>query len=208
MRGVNGVLAAVVLGAALVGCSSGSDKSSEPAGKAAEGQKVLPQRLAAPTQAQKDWEAKPAAAEPGSDAPVSQKLAYEIETATLKLAHAPGKTTATCPKDVKAKNGERVTCTSTYEGERLTWTVTFGGDGWLPGSTSFQAVPDTGLLTKVGVAKLLYGNYTPKFVACNNIPDVAKVPLNQPSKYKCAVDKEEEMYAQAVRSTDAGPRAF
>ncbi|MBC9718933.1 DUF4333 domain-containing protein [Streptomyces sp. TRM66268-LWL] len=207
MRGVNGVLVAVVLGAALVGCSSDSEKPSASSGKAAEGQKVLPQKLSAPTPAQKAWEAKPATAEPASDAPASDQLAYEIEKKTLAMAHAPGKSTATCPKDVKAKNGERVTCTATYEGEKVTWTVTFGGEGWMPGSTSFQAVPDTGLLTKVGVAKLLYGNYTPKFVACNNIPDVAKVALNQPSKYKCAIDKEEEMYAQGVRSTDAGPRA-
>ncbi len=41
-----------------------------------------------------------------------------------------------------------------------------------------------------------------------HIPDVAKVLLNQPSKYKCAIDKDEEMYADDVRSTDAGPRAF
>ncbi len=208
MRGVNGVLVAVVLGAALVGCSSDSEKPSASTGKTTEGKKVLPQNLAAPTQAQKDWDAKPEGAEPASDAPVSARLAYEIERKTLVMAHAPGKTSAECPENVKAKNGERVTCTATYEGEKVTWTITFGAEGLLPGSTSFEAYPDTGLLTKVGVAKLLYGNYTPKFITCNNIPDVAKVPLNAPSKYKCAIDKKEEMYADGVRATDAGPRAY
>ncbi|MET8436762.1 hypothetical protein ABZV61_29090 [Streptomyces sp900116325] len=198
------ILVAVgVAGLLATGCAEGSSSSDEKA-KQPPAPTVLPQKLTKP-----NAEPRPS---PADDAPFDENLAYELRLKTLKMAQATGKTTAECPKGLESKSGTRATCTTTYDGLKVVWNVTIGKkSGWSDNVVEFNAVPDKGILTSDGVARLLYGNYRDSIdhARCNDIPKAVLVPLNVKTKYSCEVvfkGRTPGGLAEPVRVTDAGPR--
>ncbi|MEV5281421.1 hypothetical protein [Streptomyces sp. NPDC051994] len=202
----------VVAAAGLLatGCAGGSSGSHASSTKPRPSATVLPQKLADPG-AQPDAEPQPS---PAADAPFTESLAYELRRRTLKMAGAPGTTTAECPKGLESKSGTKATCTTTYEGLKVEWDVSIGDKSAISNTlVEYTATPRQGILTRDGVARLLYGNYRGSIdhPQCNNIPAATLVPLNTPSQYACEVVFKGEApggHADAVRATPDGPRAF
>ncbi|MFI9722533.1 hypothetical protein ACIHFE_23220 [Streptomyces sp. NPDC052396] len=193
----------------VTGC--GSDKSSGGEATPEPAATVLPQRLEKPPAMPDGDKPQPS---PAADAPFSENLAYELRRKTLDMAKAPGKITANCPADVSSKSGTVVTCKTTYEGLEVEWSVRMGDKAAFSNNyVNFTATPHQGILTRDGVARLLYGNYRDSidYALCNNIPKAALAPLDVKSKYSCEVvmkGKKPTGFADPVRATDAGPRAY
>ena len=207
MKIVSLVGAALLVTAGCAGSDSGADNAG---GKPSPTATVLPQKLTKPGPrpdlAPQD--------SPAADASFAEQLEYELQTRTLTMAHAQGKTTATCPSGMESSKGTKTTCTTTFNGLKVQWTVTIGDkadwsyDG---GYVQYEATPSTGILTRDGVARLFFGNYSDAdYLLCNNIPAAALVPLNAQSKYKCQVvfKGEKPGYADPVRATEHGPRSY
>ncbi|WP_326815575.1 MULTISPECIES: hypothetical protein [unclassified Streptomyces] len=201
------IVAVGVAGLLATGCTDGSSGSDKDA-KSAPAATVLPQKLTKPN-TEPETEPQPS---PADDAPFDENLAYELRLKTLKMAQATGRTTAECPKGLESKSGTRASCTTTYEGLKVVWDVTIGKKaGWSDNVVEFDAVPDKGILTSDGVARLLYGNYRDSIdhARCNDIPKAVLVPLNVKTKYSCEVvfkGRTPGGLAEPVRATDAGPR--
>ncbi|MFI7617850.1 hypothetical protein ACIBP6_42185 [Nonomuraea terrae] len=200
------VLISGVVSLLTTGCAGGGDGSDSATAEPAPAATVLPQKLAEPP-AMPEEEPSPA-----DDATFSENLAYELRRKTLDMAKAAGKVTATCPKNVAAKSGTRMSCTTTYEGLEVVWDVTIGRKSAISDNlVEYEAAPRKGILTRDGVARLLYGNYRDSidYALCNGIPKAVLVPLNAKTTYVCEVvfkGKEPTGYAEAVRATEAGPR--
>lgn len=200
----------VAVGAALlltVGCANGDSGSDDAGGRPAPTRTVLPQKLTKPDTTP-DLEPQ---ASPADDAPFSEQLEYELQKRTLKMAAAEGRTTAACPDDLESSKGTTAKCTTTFEDLKVQWTVRIGDNAaWSDNYVQYEATPNTGILTKDGVARLLHGNYSDMdYALCNDIPDAVLVPLNTDSKYRCEIvfqGKEPIGYASPVRATEAGPR--
>lgn len=181
--------------------SAGADSKPAPA-------KVLPQRLEQPDM---DPDLEPAA--PADGAAASELLEHELVLSTLRMAQAEGRTTAKCPA-VKPAEGRKTACTTTYEGLKIDWTVTFGGDAaWSSDYVAYDAKPSTGIITRAGVAKLLFGNFKGSIghALCNDIPKATSAPLDAKSTYKCEVVNKGERpqgVTSAVHATEAGPRVY
>jgi hypothetical protein len=197
-----------VPGMLTTACGSGDD--TNPAKAVAVQPSVLPQRLDRP-----DLDAKLEPKAPADDASLAENLSYELRKKTLAMAQAPGDTTAHCPKQISPKPGTTVTCTTTYAGLTVTWKVTLGGTAdWSVGDyVTFKATPDQAVLTKIGVARTLWGNHrdTIDYAMCNNVPEAVLVPLNEKTKYNCEVvdkGKQPTGYGSAVRVTESGPRVY
>lgn len=188
-----------------VGCSGGGDSDSA-SDKPAPQTTMLPQKVAKPA----DTPDENPSPSPAADAPFNEQLAYELRSRTLKMADAPGKTTGDCPAHLESTQGTKVTCTTTYEGLKVTWDVTVGDKAdWSDDYVKYEATPHQGILTRDGVASLLYGNFSPDSVRCNNIPEAVLVPLNVKTKYQCqTVTGKEVGLPEAVRATDSGPRSY
>ena len=178
MKIVSLVGAALLLTAGCAGSDSGADNSG---GKPSPTATVLPQKLTKPGPrpdlAPQD--------SPAADASFAEQLEYELQTRTLTMAHAQGKTTATCPSGMESSKGTKTTCTTTFNGLKVQWTVTIGDkadwsyDG---GYVQYEATPSTGILTRDGVARLFFGNYSDAdYLLCNNIPAAALVPRRRPA---------------------------
>ncbi|KUO17424.1 hypothetical protein AQJ91_30280 [Streptomyces dysideae] len=150
------IIAAVgLVGLLATGCADGGADSGDDT-EAAPASTPLPQRLDQPDT---DPELEPTAS-PAADAPFVDQLEYELRAKTLKMAAAQGATTAKCPDDVRSKSGEQITCTATYDDLKLDWYVTIGDSAaWSDNYVQYEASPSTGILTRDGVAKLLFGNY-------------------------------------------------
>ncbi|WP_329166084.1 hypothetical protein OHB49_41110 [Streptomyces sp. NBC_01717] len=206
MKIVTAVIAVALL---ATGCARGSANSGRDA-KPAPDPTVLQQKLTKPN-TEPETEPHPS---PADNAPFDENLAYELRLRTLKMAQATGKTTAECPKGLESKSGTRATCTTTYDGLKVVWNVTIGRkSGWSDNVVEFNAVPDKGILTSDGVARLLYGNYRDSIdhARCNDIPKAVLVPLNVKTKYSCEVvfkGRTPGGLAEPVRVTDAGPRVY
>ncbi|MEU3355375.1 hypothetical protein [Streptomyces sp. NPDC037389] len=193
-----------------VGC--GGEKSSKDSGGAKPKPSATPmsQRLENPP-AVPDEKAQPS---PAADAPVGENLAYELRKKTQDMAGAPGKITAECPQDVSTTSGTQVTCKTTYEGLEVEWKVSIGEkSAFSKNYVNFKATPSQGILTRDGVARLLYGNYRGyiDYALCNDIPKAVLAPLNTQSKYACEVvdkGKKPSGFPQPVRATDSGPRYY
>ncbi|MET8406357.1 hypothetical protein [Streptomyces sp900116325] len=189
---------------AVLAAGCGSSGSGTARAKPATTVTLLPQRVAKPA----PTELEPSSSPP-ADAPLSENLAFELRTRTLDMAGAMGTTSARCP-ELGSKTGTSVTCTVTYEGLRVVWDVTIGKKAaWSDNYVQYRAKPRQGLLTRDGVASLLYGNFRPDEVRCNNIPTAVLVPLDVPSTYACqTISKGEPGLVEKVRATDAGPRSY
>jgi hypothetical protein len=194
---------------AVAGCGgdgSGSDDAAEPVAS----RSALAQKLSSPP-AMPDGDPTPS---PGKDATLSENLAYELRRKTLKMASAPADITAKCPAGLQANSGTKVTCSTTYNGLTVEWNVTIGEKSEISENlVEFEAVPNQGILTRDGVARLLYGNYRDSidYALCNDIPDAVLVPLDAKSKYVCEVvfkGKQPTGNGEAVRATESGPRVF
>jgi hypothetical protein len=197
-----------VVGLLATGCGGKSGSSDTDAKASAPGKVTMTQKL---TQPDKNPDLEPSPS-PDEGAPFAEQLAHELRTRTLKMAAAPGATTAECPKTLASKKGTNVTCTTTYEGLKVQWDVTIGDkSAWSDNYVSYEATPRTGILTRDGVARLLFGNFRPDYVLCNDIPKATLAPLDAQSKYSCeTVDKGEKPlgYGDPVRATKDGPRAY
>ncbi|MCC3773285.1 hypothetical protein [Streptomyces sp. UNOB3_S3] len=186
---------------------SGKDRGSA---KAMPSATVLPQRLEKPPTLP-DEQLQPS---PAADAPFSENLAYELRRKTRDMARAVGSITAECPKDLESKSGARVTCKTAFEGLEVEWDVSIGEkSAFSRNYVTFTATPRQGILTRDGVARLLYGNYRDSidYALCNDIPKAVLVPLDTQSKYACEVvskGKKPVGYPQPVRATDSGPRYY
>ncbi|MFT2019339.1 hypothetical protein ACMA1D_26355 [Streptomyces sp. 796.1] len=194
--------------AATTGCGGsddgGKDKKAE---KSEQAKPALKQRLDQPRG--KDPQELPA---PPDTAPFSDQLTHELRKRTLDMAGVDGKTTGQCPKGIESKKGTTVTCSTTFAGQRIDWQVTIG-DKALMSLVEYQATPTKGILTREGVAKLLFGNYkgSIEYALCNDIPEVVLVPLNAQTSYACETvfkGKEPTGASTPIRATDSGPRAF
>ncbi|MFB6850862.1 hypothetical protein ACFCXS_39325 [Streptomyces sp. NPDC056373] len=192
------------------GCGGAASSSDDADSKATPTRTVLPQRLDQPDM---NGDLEPDA--PADDAPFSKQLEHELSVRTLKMAQSEGKTTAQCPSGIESNKGRTVACTTTYDGLTIRWDVTIGEKAaWSESYVEYEATPSTGVITKAGVAKLLFGNYKGyiDYALCNNIPKATLVPLNVETKYKCeVVDKGKNptgFATSTVRATEAGPRAY
>lgn len=190
--------------------ATSDDAGGEPSGRPSVTRSPLPQRLDRPDM---DPDLEPAA--PADDAPFSERLEHELIVQTLDMAQAEGKTTATCPTGLKAAKDKKAACTTTYEGLTIDWTVRFGTDApWSSGYVQFEAKPDSGLITRAGVAKLLFGNFKGSIdhALCNDIPTAVLAPLNRESSYRCEIvdqgKKPTGIATSTVRATENGPRAY
>jgi hypothetical protein len=202
-----GVTCLLVAGCGSAGSGSGSEGADGTS--AAPSRSVLPQRLAEPDM---NPDLEPAA--PADGAPFSEQLEHELLVGTLKMAQAEGRTTAECPADIASAKGKKVTCTTTYERLKVNWTVTIGAEAaWSDSYVQYEAKPSTGIITRAGVAKLLFGNFKGYIdhALCNDIPKAVLAPLNAKSKYECEVvdkGKKPQGVTSAVHATDAGPRVY
>ncbi|MGA5136732.1 hypothetical protein [Streptomyces azureus] len=192
------------------GCGGAASSSDGVDSKATPTGTILPQRLDQPDTSP-DLEADA----PADDAPFSKQLEHELSVRTLKMAQGEGKATAQCPSDIESNKGRTAACTTTYDGLKIRWDVTIGDTAaWSESYVEYKATPSTGIITKAGVAKLLFGNYKGyiDYALCNNIPKATLVPLNVETKYKCeVVDKGKKptgFATSTVRATEAGPRAY
>jgi hypothetical protein len=191
-------------------CGSTDATSDDAGGEPTATRPLLPQRLDRPDM---NPDLEPAA--PADAAPFADRLEHELTVQTLDMAQAEGVTTAECPADIKAAKGKKTTCTTTYEGLRIEWTVTFGdAAAWSSDHVEYEAKPSTGIITRAGVAKLLFGNFKGYIdhALCNGIPKATLAPLNAKSTYECeVVDKGKEptgIATSTVRATENGPRAY
>lgn len=208
---IKNVSVVVVSAVCLVatGCSDGGSGKDDGA-KPKSTHTVLPQRLDKPAP-MPEGELKPS---PAADAAFSENLAYELRRKTQSMANATGKITAECPKDLGSKSGTQATCTTTFEDVKVEWNVSIGGKSSFSNNlVEYTATPRQGILTRDGVARLLYGNYRDSIdhALCNDIPKAVAAPLGVQSKYRCEVvmkGKEPSGYAQPVRATDSGPRYY
>ncbi|MBC2869858.1 hypothetical protein H1R13_34365 [Streptomyces mexicanus] len=205
------VITLAAAGLLATGCGGGKSDSSDADAKVSAPAKVtMTQRLTDPGSSP-DPEPSPS---PADSAPFNEQVAYELQKRTLKMAHAPGKTTGECPKGLSSKEGTKATCTTTYEGLKVQWKVTVGDKAAWSFSgdyVTFDATPSTGIITRDGVARLLFGNFSPEYVLCNNIPKATLAPLNVASKYSCEpVYKGDKPhgYGTPVRATEDGPRSY
>ena len=194
---------AVCLLATGCGSGGGSDADAKPE---LVGQ-LLPQKLTKPVGGPN---LEPTAS-PAADAAFAENVAYELQRKTLAMANAPGAVTGKCPKGMGSKPGTTATCTITYEGVEVAWQVTIGEKGWSENVVEYQAFPRQGLLTREGVARIMFGNdSTLDYALCDDIPKAVLVPFGK-TKYKCEkVSKGEEPigYNQTVNITDTGPRVY
>ncbi|GGV50307.1 hypothetical protein GCM10010245_79150 [Streptomyces spectabilis] len=147
-----------------------------------------------------------------------EHVKHELRTRTVKMAGAPGKTSARCDKDdVKPAKGAAITCTVTYEGIDVTWPVTFTGKPGFGGmGDGYEAQPSTGILTREGVTRYFWGNNhdAGKDLRCDTMPRVKKVLLDRKSGYRCtyftpnaSTDGRDMWITQDVYITTNGPRA-
>ncbi|MBF6049209.1 hypothetical protein GO001_29145 [Streptomyces sp. NRRL B-1677] len=200
------ITGAVCLAAA--GCGGGKSGGDHAGAEPKPAATVLSQRLDQPP-AMPDEKAEPS---PAADASFSENLEYELRRKTRAMAGAAGSITAECPKDVQSENGTQTTCKTTFEGLQVEWDVRIGEKS-LFSTVKYTATPRQGILTRDGVARLLYGNYKGSidYALCNDIPKAVLAPLGSPSKYGCDVVMKGEKpsgFAQPVRATDSGPRYY
>ncbi|GAA4605537.1 hypothetical protein BJY16_005427 [Actinoplanes octamycinicus] len=200
-----------VVSVVLAGCGDGSESGSDDSvAESPPSHAVLPQRIDRP-QGTPALEPSPS---PGANASLSENLEYELRKKTLQMASAAGDTTAVCPERISGTAGTKVTCRATYRGLAVTWDVTLGDKpGWSQDYVSFDATPDQGLITKEGVARVLYGNFrdTIDYALCNDIPPAVLAPLNVRSQYSCEVVGKGDQptgFADPVRATESGPRVY
>ncbi|MCF3106536.1 hypothetical protein IPZ58_33960 [Streptomyces roseoverticillatus] len=204
------VLIAGVVCLAAAGCGGGKSGADGAGGKPKPAGTVLPQRLEEPP-AMPDEKSQPS---PAADASFSENLEYELSRKTRDMARATGSITAECPEDLASKSGTQTTCKTTFEGLQVEWDVRIGDkSSWSSSMVTYKATPRQGILTRDGVARLLYGNFRGSidYALCNDIPKAVLAPLGSPSTYRCDVVMKGEKpsgFPQPVRATDSGPRYY
>ncbi|MGW4788579.1 hypothetical protein [Streptomyces sp. NPDC004230] len=127
---------------------------------------------------------------PSDDAPFLEAVKYELKLRTVKMAGAPGQTTATCNQaSVAETKGSTVTCTVTYEGISVVWPVTIGGPALGGLGISYKAEPSTGILTKAGAEADFWANNheSGKDLRCDDMPALKAVPLGK-TDYRCSYE--------------------
>ncbi|GAU70672.1 Syd protein [Streptomyces sp. NBRC 110611] len=192
------------MGLLVTGCGGSDSKSARPEPSVSQ----LPNRLDRPGP-RPEGELQPS---PAADAPFAANLEYELRKKTLTLAGATGEVTAKCPKDVGAKKGTTVVCTSHYKGAEVEWDVAIGDkSSWSDNFVTFTANPRKGIIAKEGVQRIIFGNGgdSVDHIRCNDIPEAVAVPLGL-TKYSCQqVMKDGKVYyPQPMRATVDGPRAY
>ncbi|MEU2855985.1 hypothetical protein [Streptomyces syringium] len=126
---------------------------------------------------------------PSSDAPLIEKIKHDLRERTLKMAHAPGKTSATCDKDtLDEAEGSTVTCTVMYEGVEVKWPVKITGPSMGGMLLSYEAKPSTGILARDGVIAAFWANHhdSGTDLRCQSMPKAKAVPLNSQTAYRCS----------------------
>lgn len=190
-------------GLLVSGCGGGGDEASDKG--AAPAPSLLPQKLTPPEGKVPEYPEAP------DGLPFTEIVAHELERRTLSLANATGKPSGACPDKVSSQPGTQVTCTVSFKGVDVEWNVTIGDKGWSDNVVEYQAVPQTGLLTREGVARIIFGNnHEIDYALCNNIPEAVAIPLGE-TTYECEEvwkGKEPTGYNQKVQLTDAGPRVY
>lgn len=176
------VLAACALAAGCGGGSSSSAKEKPAAEEAPSGHPVSapdPATTASPV-------IRPS---PRDGAPLIEELQYDLRERTVKMAGAPGRTSAACDRpSVAAAKGSKVTCTVTYEGVKVTWPVTIQGPSMGGLTLSYQAEPSVGIVTAKGAAADFWANNhdSGTDLRCDDMPAVKQVPLGQKTGYRCS----------------------
>ncbi|MFE5724061.1 hypothetical protein [Streptomyces erythrochromogenes] len=104
--------------------------------------------------------------------------------------------------------GTTVTCTITYEGVQVAWDVTIDETGWSQNFVGYTAFPAQGLVTRDGVARLMFGNdSTLDHAVCSDIPKAALVPFGK-TESKCEKVSQRKQpigYNQSIHITTTGP---
>ncbi|TDT42080.1 hypothetical protein EV562_10149 [Streptomyces sp. BK208] len=193
------------------GCANGESGSDDAGAEPASTATLLPQKLTKPATAVVDDEIKPS---PAEDAPFAEQLEYELRRRTVKMAHAEGDTTATCPANLASTKSTKATCATTFDGVKVEWAVTIGDNAaWSDNYVQYDATPDRGILTREGVARYLYGNNRDSidYALCSDIPKAVTVPLDKDNKYRCEVVRKGQKptgYSNKVWATESGPRSY
>lgn len=193
------ITAVCAVGLIATGCSgegSAADKAPEPA--------LLPNKL--PKPAPLPEEEPPTA----SDAPFNENMERELRRKTRRMASAAGDVTAQCPKELGSKSVTQATCTSTYNDLTLTWDIYIGdASSWSDSVVNYEATPRKVLLTRDGVLRLVYGNFSADEVRCNDIPEAVLLDWRQAqaTNYQCQVVYKEKgaMSPDKYKATDDGP---
>ncbi|MET9550977.1 hypothetical protein ABZY36_37665 [Streptomyces sp. NPDC006627] len=221
MHVIRGVLipVAAVSCLLLTGCSEGkADKDNAGAEPSVIGSPVGKPIASPPATAPEDDENEGVPA-PEAGAPFVEYVKEELRKRTVRMAHAPGKTSATCDKDtVKPVRDATITCTVTYEGLKVVWPVRFTGKPGFGGmGDGYEARPSTGLLTRAGVHRYWWGNHRNEDgggdMRCDSMPRVWKAPLGQKTKYRCtyfapkaSVTGADMWITDSIVATEDGPR--
>lgn len=200
------IMTAVIGAVCLLATGCGSDGGADD-GKPKPDKPLLQQKVTEPAGGA-DLEP---SASPAADATFAENVAHELEGKTLDMAGSAGRTAGHCPKDLGSKSGTTTTCTVTYEGLKVEWNVTIGEKGWSDNIVEYQASPRQGLLTRDGLARLMFGNNSGlDYALCNDIPEAVLVPLGK-TTYQCEEvlkGKEPSGFNLPVQVTDVGPRIF
>jgi hypothetical protein len=126
---------------------------------------------------------------PDRSASTTEKVLYELQKRTLRMAGVTGATSGECDGgELVLKAGATTSCTVTYESVKVPWEVTIG-DTYKPGSIIFryEAKPLKGVLTAQGVYGAFWKqqNSYSEELRCSKVPEVELVELDQETAHKC-----------------------
>lgn len=172
------IAAAGFLALLLTGCGSGAEDASEPKPVFSE----LPQKIVKPVP-EPTGGLHPS---PPPGAAFHETVAFGLREKVLDMANTDGTTTARCPASLKAKEGDRAVCVSTWEGLKVEWDILVHTLPDAPNDLKWGAEPRMAILTRDGAANAVYVSYAPDLVRCDNIPRAVLVPVEREMKeYAC-----------------------
>ncbi|MFE5896199.1 hypothetical protein ACFQ67_02100 [Streptomyces sp. NPDC056488] len=172
------IAAAGFLALLLTGCGSGAEDASEPKPVFSE----LPQKIVKPVP-EPTGGLHPS---PPPGAAFHETVAFGLREKVLDMADTDGTTTARCPASLKAKEGARAVCVSTWEGLKIEWDILVHTLPDAPNDLKWGAEPRMAILTRDGAANAVYVSYAPDLVRCDNIPRAVLVPVEREMKeYAC-----------------------
>ncbi|MFI2431829.1 hypothetical protein [Streptomyces sp. NPDC018693] len=126
---------------------------------------------------------------PDRSATTTEKVLYELQRRTLRMAGITGETSGECDGgELVMKAGATTACTITYESVKVPWEVTIS-DSYKPGSIifSYEAKPLKGVVTAQGVYGAFWKqqNSYSEDLRCSEVPKAELVELDQATAYKC-----------------------
>jgi hypothetical protein len=190
-RITSGSAAAALLCLALSGCGVIGD-INKAAGDSPPREREAPattdggaEEVAVPSPGPSLDEPQPTTPEPADDAPVIEKIKWELGKQTIETSGVAKDTTATCtPSSISGKEDQTIQCTVTYAGQKVPYSVKIDGGEYV---VSYEYLPKKGVLLREVVLNEFghsgyYGNAKDPKCA---VPEVALVDLDAPTHFTC-----------------------